>query len=182
MGVAAKVIPLPGSFMRWGKRVIVEFFPYLKDQLPLLVPVAFPGREAGDLKGMGTQNPKAMTVVEPGKRASFMVACRTNYFNDIHPADPEAQKAGGYREAVSIAQMYFKDGRVEAFRAYLAETRYLADLWAAHLLLEHGAPGASVQEECLGVIGRYAAATFDAALARQEQLWLEQYTATGQKA
>lgn len=139
------------------------------------------GAGSGALQEMSTLNMKAMTVVEPGKRASFMVACRTNYFNDIHPADAEAQKTSGYREAVSIAQTYFKEGRADAFRAYLAETRYLADLWAAHLLLEYGAPNASLMKECITVIERYAAATFDAALAHQEQLWLQRYAA-GQQA
>ena len=106
-----------------------------------------------------------------------MVACRTNYFNDIHPAEPGAHKTTGYREAVTIAQNYFKDGKAEVFRTYLAETRYLADLWAAHLMLEHGAPNDSLLKECMDVIERYAAATFDATLACQEQLWLKQYAA-----
>lgn len=120
-----------------------------------------------------------MTVVVPGKRASFMVACRTNYFNDIRPTDPGARKTGGYNEAVTIAKAYFKEGRGEAFRAYLAETKYLADLWAAHLLLEYGQPEAALMRECLGVIERYAASTFDAALAREEQLWLQEYALAG---
>lgn len=120
-----------------------------------------------------------MTVVEPGKRASFMVACRTNYFNDIRPSDPGARKTGGYNEAVSIAQAYFREGRGEVFRTYLAEAKYLADLWAAHLLLEYGQPEATLQRECLGVIERYAVSTFDAALASEEQAWLKKYAPAG---
>lgn len=113
-----------------------------------------------------------MTVVAPGKRASFMVACRTNYFNDIRPADPLAKKAGGYMEAATIARNYFTAGKAAEFRAYLSEAKYLADLWAAHLVLEYGDPDAALTKECLEVIERYAAATFDAALALQEQQWL----------
>lgn len=120
-----------------------------------------------------------MTVVEPGKRASFMVACRTNYFNDIRPSDQGARKTGGFNEAVAIAKTYFREGRREAFRAYLSETKYLADLWAAHFVLEYGQPDANLQKECLGIIERYAASTFDAALAREEQLWLREYALAG---
>jgi hypothetical protein len=112
------------------------------------------------------------------KKASFMVVCRANYFNDIRPADPLAQKTAGYAEAAGVAKAYFADGEQEAFRAYLSEAKYMADLWAAHLILEHGHPGVEGVKACLDVIERYAASPFDQALARQEQQWLQAYAQT----
>ena len=111
-----------------------------------------------------------------------MVACRTNYFNDIRPADPLAKKQGGYLEATSIARNYFTAGKAAEFHAYLSETKYLADLWAAHLVLEYGDPDTVLAKECLELVERYAASAFDAQLAAQEQQWLHAYTATGQNA
>lgn len=125
---------------------------------------------------------KTMALVEPGKNASFMVICRTNYFKDIRPADPQAKKTGGYMEAVAMARKYFKEGRQQEFRAYLSETKYSADLWAAHLLLEQGQPDAAMRVECLAVIERYADSPFDVLLARQEQQWLHDYANTRQSA
>lgn len=108
-----------------------------------------------------------------------MIICRTNYFNDIRPADPQTKKTGGYLEAVATARHHFTSGKEDAFRAYLVEAKYGADLWAAHLLLEYGQPDGAVRKECLDVIRRYAAATFDSVLAHQEQQWLEAYTKEG---
>lgn len=115
------------------------------------------------------------------KKASFMVVCRTNYFNDIRPADPLSRKTPGYAEALVVAKAYFADGEQEAFRAYLSEAKYVANLWAAHLILEHGQPDGEEVKACLDIIKRYAASPFDQALARQEQQWLQGY-AKAQKA
>lgn len=122
-----------------------------------------------------------MSLEAPAKKASFLTICRSNYFNDIRPADAAAKKLAGYAEAVAVAQAEFGDGRQEAFRAYLAEAKYLANLWAAHLFLEYGHPGAGLVKECLAVIERYAADPFDKALAKQEQLWLKTYSQAGQE-
>lgn len=119
-----------------------------------------------------------MLAKAPAPKASFVVICRTNYFHDIRPADGLSQKTPGYAEAVAVAKAYFANGQQEAFRAYLSEGRYASDLWAAHLMLEHGQPDAGGVKECLQVIERYAASPFDKTLARQEQQWLEAYAAT----
>lgn len=114
-----------------------------------------------------------MPVKEPQKNASFSVICRSNYFKDIRPADPQSKKGPGYLEAVATAQAYFKAGEQEVFRSFLSEAKYLADLWAAHLVLEYGQPDAALCAACLEVIERYAASAFDKELARQEQQWLK---------
>lgn len=116
-----------------------------------------------------------MIVDEPGKKASFLSLCRSNYFKDIRPADPLCKKTPAYAEVVTVAQTYFAAGRHQAFRAYLAEGKYLANLWAAHLVLEYGLPDAALRKECIAVIERYADSPFDAALAQQELQWLEAY-------
>lgn len=121
-----------------------------------------------------------MPAKAPAPKTSFLVVCRTNYFHDIRPADPLSQKTPGYAVAVAIAKACFASGQQEAFRAYLSEGRYASDLWAAHLILEHGQPDAGGVKECLQVIERYAASPFDKTLARQEQQWLQAY-ATAQK-
>lgn len=121
-----------------------------------------------------------MTVVVPAKKASFMIICRMNYFHDLRPADPLSQKAAGYAEAVAVAKAYFAGGREEAFGAYLGEAKYTTDLWAAHLMLEHGAPDAEGIKKCLDVIRRYASSPFDKTLAQQEQQWLRTYAGAKQ--
>lgn len=123
-----------------------------------------------------------MTVKEPEKKASFLIICRSNYFNDIRPADRAAQKSPGYIEAIELAKTYFTTGKLEEFRSYLKEGKYLADLWAAHLIVECGQPDPTLLKECLDVIERHAASPFDASLAKQERRWLDVYFKAGQNA
>lgn len=123
-----------------------------------------------------------MTAKEPEKKASFLVICRSNYFNDIRPADKASQKASGYIEAVELAKTYFATAKLEEFRNYLKEGKYLADLWAAHLIMEYGQPDTNLAKDCLEVIERHASSPFDSALAKQEQRWLNAYFKAKQSA
>jgi hypothetical protein len=123
-----------------------------------------------------------MSVKESEKKASFLVICRSNYFNDIRPAEQASQKSPGYMEAVAVAKTYFTTGKQEDFRGYLKEGKYLADLWAAHLILEYGQPTPALINECLEIIERHAASPFDPALAKQERHWLTAYSKAYQNA
>ena len=123
-----------------------------------------------------------MITNQPEKKASYLVICRSNYFNDVRPSDKVSQKTTGYAEAVALAKTYFESGNAAEFGIFLKEGKYLADLWAAHLILEWGQPHPSLVNECLDVIERYAASPFDAALAKQEQRWLNAYFKTKQSA
>jgi hypothetical protein len=123
-----------------------------------------------------------MNTYEPEKKASFLVICRSNYFNDVRPADKASQKSSGYTEAVALAKTYFETGNAEEFRKFLKEGKYLADLWAAHLILEWGQPHPSQVNECLDIIERHAASPFDPALAKQERRWLNDYSKAKQGA
>ena len=91
----------------------------------------------------------------PPKNASFLFACKENYFYGILPADIQRKEAEGYKTVVQIAKSYFEANRYDQLVDYISESRYQIRLWAAYLILEYGRPEDELKLKCKGIIEAY---------------------------
>lgn len=107
---------------------------------------------------------------------SFLLKCRDLYHAGITPANPEQRTTEEYQTMVELGLSYFKEGREREFSGFFGEAQYAVDLWAAHLILEHGKPDHILKQSCIEIIRRYAGSTMPHArqIAMEEIEWLAQ--------
>ena len=55
------------------------------------------------------------------------------------------------------------------------ESQYLIQLWAAHLIIEHGNPTEELKTKCLQEIAKYSTNPISPKIAAQEADWLKHY-------
>ena len=111
----------------------------------------------------------------PQKNTSFLFTCKENYFLGILPADKDSLEKPGYKALIQIAKTHFDAGLYDSFLAYFKESRYLIQLWAAHLILEYGKPADEIKEQCLDIISQYISNSATPEIAFIQMRWLENY-------
>jgi len=111
----------------------------------------------------------------PQKNTSFLFTCKENYFLGIWPADNDSLGKPGYKALIQIARAHFDAGLYDSFLAYFKESRYLIQLWAAHLILEYGKPANEIKEQCLEIISLYISNPAIPEIASIQMEWLEKY-------
>jgi hypothetical protein len=102
----------------------------------------------------------------------FREQCRSNFFNEIRPANTQARQSPQYVALVTLAQAYFERGDLDHFSAFLKESQYFTDLWTAHLIVEHGQPGDDHKTQALDVIRKYARGCMNPEIIQEEKAWL----------
>jgi len=105
----------------------------------------------------------------------FLIQCKKNYFDEIFPADPAIKQSKGYLKLKDLAQSYFSENKYGEFEGFFMESQYLIQLWAAHLIIEHGNPTEELKTKCLQEIAKYSTNPISPKIAAQEADWLKHY-------
>lgn len=102
----------------------------------------------------------------------FVEQSKSNFFNDIRPGNPATKNAPGHAELVSIAKDFFERNETEAFAAFFQRSQYFTQLWAAHMVLEHGQPDEPLKTKAIDVIKKYARGCMNPEVIAEEKNWL----------
>lgn len=103
---------------------------------------------------------------------AFLKQCRENYFAKITPSNKACKESEGYKRVVALSKAYFEKNMYNEYSGFLMEVQYLIDLWAAHMLLEYGAPDISIKSVSLRIIKRYSGSTMAMNIAEEEKHWI----------
>jgi hypothetical protein len=110
---------------------------------------------------------------DPG--VEFLVTCKGCYFNNITPSNPVSKDTKAYKHLVDITIHYIKQRGLEEFAGFFQDGQYFIDLWAAHLLIDHGKPNAELTERALNIIRTYSDNPLAPAVAEEEKAWLNEH-------
>ena len=102
----------------------------------------------------------------------FIEQAKANFFNDIRPANPDTRTAEGYTAVVSIARSFFEKNDTDVLEGFLQRSQYFVQLWAAHMILEHGQPAAALKTKATDVIKKYARGCMNPEVIAEEKNWL----------
>ncbi len=113
---------------------------------------------------------KSKTTAALGE--DFIEQAKANFFNDIRPANPHTKNAQGYKDAVSITKSFFERHDTEVLEGFLQRSQYFLQLWAAHMIVEHGQPEEALKTKAINVIKTYARGCMNPEVITEEKNWL----------